>query len=246
MSGVVLDRLDRLDQLDQHAAAVLRVQKVDAAPGGPPPRLVVQHPDPPATEHPRRLLHVGHPVGELLQPRPRPFEEARDRRALVQRRQQLELGSVLRSDAEHCLPDTLLLVALLVQHLESERGPVEGERLVQVGYGDADMVDGQEELLGEVLQACAGGHLAILPQRVRVASCPDPSSSPGPAPRSAASSGPSRTSPPPSWGPSPSAALWTGLGSVATRSTTSSWDRSSRRGPGRTPRAGPVTERGSR
>ena len=59
------------------------------------------------------------------------------------------------ADGDHRLADALLLVGLLVHRLHAEGVAVEGDRLVEVGHGDADVVDGGEEMRGE-------GHAAML------------------------------------------------------------------------------------
>ena len=51
---------------------------------------------------------------------------------------------------DHRLAHALLLVGLLVGHVHAEGVAVEGDRLVEVGHGDADVVDGGEQVLGEV------------------------------------------------------------------------------------------------
>ena len=52
--------------------------------------------------------------------------------------------------ADHRLADALLLVGLLVDGLHAEGVAVEGDRLVEVGHGDADVVDGGEQVRGQV------------------------------------------------------------------------------------------------
>ena len=50
----------------------------------------------------------------------------------------------------HGLADALLLVGLLVLDLHPERVPVQRDRLVEVGHGDADVVDAGEQVGGDV------------------------------------------------------------------------------------------------
>ncbi len=53
------------------------------------------------------------------------------------------------ADGQHRLADALLLVGLLVHRLHAEGLGVERDRLVQVGDGDAHVVDGGEQLGGQ-------------------------------------------------------------------------------------------------
>ena len=65
------------------------------------------------------------------------------------------------ADGEHRLADALLLVGLLVHRLHAEGLGVEGDRLVQVGDGDADVVDRGEQLAGQAgLRRWSRGHPA--------------------------------------------------------------------------------------
>ena len=77
------------------------------------------------------------------------------------RGEQLDAGSGV-ADGHHRLADALLLVGLLVLDLHPEGVLVERDRLVEVGYGDADVVDAGEQVGGEVQ---GSGHGGILAQR---------------------------------------------------------------------------------
>src|SRR3546814_5236092 len=57
--------------------------------------------------------------------------------------------SALGVDLDHGLADALLLVDLLVGDLHAEGVAIEGDRLVQVRDGDADVVDADEQVLGD-------------------------------------------------------------------------------------------------
>jgi hypothetical protein len=120
------------------------VHEVDAAPGGAPPRLVVQQPQPPLAQQRRDLHHVVDPVRHLLQTGPGPVEEPRQGRVGRHRSQQLQLGVTL-ADGQHGLTYPLLVVDLLVDTTQPERAGVERQRLVHVGDGDPDVVDSGEQ-----------------------------------------------------------------------------------------------------
>ena len=77
-------------------------------------------------------------------PGPLPVEELRDRRVGRQRRQQLDAARPAVADGEHRLADALLLVDLLVHASQAEGSRVERDGLVEVGDGDADVVDAGE------------------------------------------------------------------------------------------------------
>ena len=53
------------------------------------------------------------------------------------------------ADGDHRLADALLLVGLLVHGHHAEGVAVEGDRLVEVGDRDADVVDGGEQVARE-------------------------------------------------------------------------------------------------
>ena len=53
------------------------------------------------------------------------------------------------ADRDHRLAHALLLVGLLVHRLHAEGVAVERDRLVEVGHGDAHVVDGREEVARE-------------------------------------------------------------------------------------------------
>ena len=53
------------------------------------------------------------------------------------------------ADRDHRLAHALVLVGLLVPHLHAERVGVERDRLVEVGHGDADVVDAHEQVARE-------------------------------------------------------------------------------------------------
>ena len=88
-------------------------------------------------------VDVADPVGQLLQAGAALVEELGDRRRLVERGHQLDLGAAHRGAAhrQHRLADALLLVDLLVQHDHAEVVVVPLDGGVQVGDRDADVVD---------------------------------------------------------------------------------------------------------
>src|SRR4051794_32202769 len=141
-------RVGRLDELDQHAAGVLGVHEVDPAVGRAPLGGVVEQAQAALAQRGADRLDVVHPEGQLLQARAGAVDEPGDRRLRRERGQQLDAGLAV-ADREHRLADPLLLVGLLVHRLDAEGPGVEGDRLVQVGDGDADVVDGREQVARE-------------------------------------------------------------------------------------------------
>jgi hypothetical protein len=107
-------------------------------------------------------LDVGHPERELLQTGAVAPDELRDRRVLVQRGQQLDARLAV-ADREHRLVHALLLVDLLVHRVHAEGEFVEGDGLAQVGHGDAHVVDGRQQAVGQTRAASVGAHAGILP-----------------------------------------------------------------------------------
>jgi hypothetical protein len=124
------------------------VDEVDQAAGGATARRVVQQPQAALAQRSARALDVLDRVGELLDTRAIAIEELRDRRLGGQRREQLDAGGAV-ADGQHRLADALLDVRLLVHARDAERVGVERDRGVEIGDGDADVID-----LGEQ----AGGH----------------------------------------------------------------------------------------
>src|SRR5215213_7383764 len=108
-------------------------------------------------------LDVLDPEGQLLQARAGAADELRDRRLGRERREQLDAG-VAVADGEHRLADALLLVRLLVHGVDAEGLGVEGDRFVEIGNGDADVVDRGEQLAGQ--SGLVVGHAGILPPDV--------------------------------------------------------------------------------
>jgi len=72
-------------------------------------------------------------------------------------REQLDAG-VAVPDGEHRLADALLLVGLLVHRADAVSAGVEGDRLVEVGHGDAHVVDGGEQALEQAVPRAGIGH----------------------------------------------------------------------------------------
>ena len=85
------------------------------------------------------------PVGELLQPGPERSRNFAIVESGVSGASSCRHGAGV-ADGEHRLADALALVGLLVHDLEAEVVAVEGDRLVEVGHGDADMVDRGDQL----------------------------------------------------------------------------------------------------
>ena len=93
-------------------------------------------------------VDVGDAVGELLDAGAAAVEELRDRRLGGERREQLDARAGV-ADAHHRLAHALLLVGLLVQQRHAVRLLVERDGRVEVGHGDADVVDVGEEVRRE-------------------------------------------------------------------------------------------------
>ena len=243
----------RLDQLDEHAAGVLGVDEVDPrarrcraaarrTAGGARAR---------AGSRETASTSVD-PVGELLDARAGAVEElARSSSpATAGRAAGCRSRSRRRATIASRTPCSSLVSSCSTSHAEGVA--VERDRLVEVGHGDADVVDGGEEVRragravrhGSSVRGSAAaiarcdvfltaGRSPASPHRWSVGivagsssaicrrhPCPDPSSSPAPAPRSAGCSAASRTSRRPTSAASPSRARWRRPASPATRSTT--------------------------
>src|SRR5690606_36333516 len=152
----------RLHQLHQDTAGVLRVHEVDARVGRAALGGVVEQTYAALAQDGAHGVDVGDPVGELLQARAGAGEELGDGRLVVEGSEQLDERSRL-ADRDHGLPDALLLVGLAVRDLHAEDVAVERDRLVQVRYGDTDVVDGGEEVGGD-LQRCVHGYMFSPPR----------------------------------------------------------------------------------
>jgi hypothetical protein len=141
------------------------VDEVDPAVRRAPLRDVVEQAQPALAEGGAHRLHVGDPEGELLQAGAVAPDELGDGGLGGQRRQQLDAGLPV-ADGEHRLADALLLVGLLVHRVHAEGLRVEGDRLVEIGDGDAHVVDGGEQLRGQTGGRGVGGsggrHAGIL------------------------------------------------------------------------------------
>ena len=64
------------------------------------------------------------------------------------------------ADGDHRLAHPLLLVGLLVGHVHAERVAVVGDGHVEVRDGDAHVVDGGEQVLGQVRGAVMAAMVA--------------------------------------------------------------------------------------
>ena len=121
------------------------MNEVDATVGRAPLGGVVQEAHAAVAQGGRDRVDVGDTVRQLLQTRTVAVEELGDRGLVAQRREQLDAGAGV-ADGEHRLTHALLLVDLLVDRLEAEDPRVELDRVVEVGDGDADVVDGGEQV----------------------------------------------------------------------------------------------------
>ena len=137
----------RLHELDEYAAGVLRVDEVDAAAGRPVLGGVVEQAHAALTQRRRDGVDVGDPVRELLDALAVAREELGDRRFVAQRSEQLDAGAGV-AHGEHRLADALFLVDLLMDRTQAEGVGVELECVVEVGHGDADVVDGEQQMVG--------------------------------------------------------------------------------------------------
>jgi hypothetical protein len=134
----------RLDQLDEHSTGVLRMDEVDPAVGRTASRLFVQQPHALLANRRHGLVDARDPVRDLLDARSLPLEKPGDDGVGCHRSQQLEADPRV-ADRQHGLPHLLPLVDLLVHEPEAEVLGVEGDRLVNIGYGDADVVDSSDQ-----------------------------------------------------------------------------------------------------
>src|SRR6478735_5491522 len=98
------DLLRWFDQLDEHPTGVLGVDEVDPRVGRATPRLVVQQAQAALAQDCTDRVDVGDPIGHLLDAGALAVEELRDRRALVERCEQLDAGAGV-ADRHHRLAD---------------------------------------------------------------------------------------------------------------------------------------------
>jgi hypothetical protein len=108
---------------------------------------LVEQPQSPLPQCGRRLVHITHPVRELLQAGTGTLQEPGYRRLRCQRRQQLELSAARgrTPGPQHRLSDPLLGVLLSMQQLEAKRLYLKGDRCVEIGHRQSDMVNGLDE-----------------------------------------------------------------------------------------------------
>ena len=139
------------DEFDENATGILRMEDGDARVRGAASRCVVQKSDTLFAQVSGDRIEVGDPVGELLQAGSGAVDELRDRRVLVQRCEQLDLGGTVGAagNGEHCLPDSLLLVDLFVRGHEPDVLGVPRECGIEIGHGDADVIDRSDEPGGQ-------------------------------------------------------------------------------------------------
>ena len=108
-----------------------------------------------------RRVDVVDPVGDVVQPRALALEELADRGLGPERAQQLDVAV---ADVEQNRLDPLLVDRLAVGERHPEAALVERERGVEVGDGDADVIDQPEHrarrLLGEARAVPGGGSVA--------------------------------------------------------------------------------------
>ena len=136
------------------------MDEVDPRTGGAAAGQVVEQPDPPLPQDVRHGVDVVDSVCELLDAGPTAVEEPSDSRVRGQRREQLQLdGRRVVAHLQHRLAHPHLLVDLLVDGLHAENPGVPGDRVVEVGDGDADVVDGREQR-GHAGQIKGGCHPA--------------------------------------------------------------------------------------
>ena len=123
-----------------------------------------------ARDRGHRGVDVGDAVGELLEAGPGAVEELRDRRVGVSGASSWRRG-VGVADRQHRLADALGLVDLFVHDLEAEVLGVEGHGLVEIGDGDADMVDRRDQVGWQhrsiVAGSAASGHRLTASSGVR-------------------------------------------------------------------------------
>jgi hypothetical protein len=127
------------------------------------PRVpAIEQTDAPGAEFGAGRVHVAHPVREMLQPRTGTAEEPRDRRAVVQRGEQLDLGAPGPGvgGGEHRLGDALALVDLAVHQDEPEHVGVEADRRVEVTHRDAHVVERDDPRQPEVGEGVRVGRRA--------------------------------------------------------------------------------------
>ena len=100
--------------------------------------LLVDQADPFGAKVGKGCVDVGHRVGDVVHPFSVSGQKPADRRVISQRLQQLDEGAANR---DHCFFHPLGLDRLPVQGLDAVLPFILGERRIQVGDGNADMVE---------------------------------------------------------------------------------------------------------
>src|SRR5680860_110356 len=127
-----------LHDLGEHAAGGLGVHKCHAALLDPASRLLVDHPDPGLAHPLQRGVDVGGAVGHVVHPGAVLREEASQGAVGLDRGEQLHVGvPYLQQRGLHA--ELLHGLAVLLTHAEAVA--IEGDRLVEVLDGHADVID---------------------------------------------------------------------------------------------------------
>ena len=93
---------------------------------------------PDVRERTQRLIDARNAIRDMVQPRAAPLEEPRDRRFGPERGDQLD---VALADVEQGCVDSLFVDHLPVHERHPEDPQVDGDRRLQVGNGDTDVIN---------------------------------------------------------------------------------------------------------
>jgi hypothetical protein len=151
-------RRGALDQLEQNAACVPGVDEVDLRAAGTGSWCIIKHPHTALTQNPARGPDIWNSVSHVMETTSTAsHEKALEHGVFGKRQQQLKLIATRSalSVAQHHLGHLLVQVVFTMHHLETQHVTIEGNRRVQVGDSDTDMI--KTEQIGQHTPKI-GGH----------------------------------------------------------------------------------------
>jgi hypothetical protein len=138
---------DALDQLEQNAASVLGVDEVDLRAAGAGSWCIIKHPHTALTQNPGRGPDIWNSVSHMVQTTSTAsHEKALQNGVFGKRQQQLKLiaSRLALSVAQHHLGHLLVQVVFPMHYLKTQQVSIEGNRRVQIGDSDTDMIKTEE------------------------------------------------------------------------------------------------------
>src|SRR6186997_1727786 len=137
-SSMRIESSDRAHHLGQDAVHGVGMDERNLEPEEPVPRFVVDQLDTLAREVGERRADVFDLVRDVMHAGPAVRQETADGRVVAGRCEQLD---AVRADEDGGGLDALLLHALAVLDRRAEQLRVRGDRLVEIGHGEAEMMD---------------------------------------------------------------------------------------------------------